>query len=76
LASLVGEHAFLHVSGCAKGCAHPRAAPVTLVGRDGLYDLVLGGTASDLPASSGLTLDEAAAYLRQMAGTQTQGPAA
>jgi precorrin-3B synthase len=76
LAALVGEHAFLHVSGCAKGCAHPRSAPVTLVGRDGLYDLVLDGIPSDLPVSRGLTLDEAAAYLRQMAGTQTQGPAA
>jgi precorrin-3B synthase len=76
LASLVGEHAFLHVSGCAKGCAHPRSAPVTLVGRDGLYDLVRDGIPSDLPVLRGLTLDEAAAYLRQMAGTQTQGPAA
>jgi precorrin-3B synthase len=76
LAALVGEHAFLHVSGCAKGCAHPRAAPVTLVGRDGLYDLVRDGVPSDSPVLRGLTLDEAAAYLRQMAGTQTQGPAA
>lgn len=31
----------LHVSGCAKGCAHPRAADVTLTGRDGLFDLCL-----------------------------------
>jgi len=76
LASLVGEHSFLHVSGCAKGCAHPRAAPVTLVGRDGLYDLVRDRPPSDSPILRGLTLDEAAAYLRQMAGTQTQGPAA
>lgn len=29
----------LHVSGCAKGCAHPRAADVTLTGREGLFDL-------------------------------------
>jgi precorrin-3B synthase len=74
LAQLVGENSFLHVSGCAKGCAHPRLAPVSLVGRDGLYDLVRNGTASDSPALRGLTLDEAAAYLRQMAATQTQGP--
>ena len=38
----------LHVSGCAKGCAHPRAA-TTLVGRDGRYDLVRHGRASDPP---------------------------
>ena len=26
-----GEGVWLHVSGCAKGCAHPRAAPLTVV---------------------------------------------
>jgi precorrin-3B synthase len=75
LASAIGADSFLHVSGCAKGCAHPRPAPVTLVGRDGLYDLIRDGTPSNSPALRGLTLDEAAAYLRQMAATQTQGAA-
>ncbi|WP_340314606.1 precorrin-3B synthase [Rhizorhabdus argentea] len=37
----------LHVSGCAKGCACPRSADVTLTGRDGLYDISL-----DAPAGS------------------------
>ncbi|MBL8570560.1 MAG: precorrin-3B synthase [Phreatobacter sp.] len=37
----------LHVSGCAKGCAHPGRAGVTLVGQGGGYGLVLDGTASD-----------------------------
>lgn len=75
LAPFIATDSFLHVSGCAKGCAHPRAVPLTLVGRDGLYDLVRDGAASDSPALRGLTLDETAAYLRQMAATQTQGPA-
>ncbi len=44
----------VHVSGCAKGCAHPRKAPVTLVGRDGRYDLVLDGMAADEPVATGL----------------------
>jgi precorrin-3B synthase len=35
----------LHVSGCAKGCAHPRAADVTLTGRDGLFDLCVNAPA-------------------------------
>lgn len=35
----------LHVSGCAKGCARPRAADVTLTGRDGLFDLSLNARA-------------------------------
>src|SRR6185312_9327186 len=45
----------LHVSACAKGCAHPSPAPVTLVGHDNAYDLVLDGRASDKPALTGLT---------------------
>ena len=52
----------LHVSGCAKGCAHPQAA-MTLVGRDGRYDLVRHGRAGDAPERRGLTLDQAMAAL-------------
>jgi precorrin-3B synthase len=44
----------LHVSGCQKGCAHPRTASVTLVARNGAYDLVLDGSASDDPVIGGL----------------------
>ncbi len=44
----------LHVSGCAKGCAHPRGAGVTLVGRDGRLDLVQGGAPWDEPARCGI----------------------
>lgn len=73
LASLIETDSFLHVSGCAKGCAYPRSAPVTLVGNNGLYDLVRDGAPSDAPVLSGLTLDEAAGYLRQMAAKQSQG---
>ena len=54
------ERGFVHVSGCAKGCAHPRPAPVTLVGRDGAYDVVFAGRASDLPAVRGLSFAAAA----------------
>lgn len=39
----------LHVSGCAKGCAHPGAAQLTLVGGDNGAGLVVGGTAKSLP---------------------------
>lgn len=39
-----------HVSGCSKGCAHPGEAALTLVGRDGLYDVVLAGRPDALPA--------------------------
>ncbi|MFN4057582.1 MAG: cobalamin biosynthesis protein CobG [Roseinatronobacter sp.] len=45
----------LHVSGCAKGCARPQAAALTLVGRDGVFDLVQAGQAGDKPMRAGLT---------------------
>ncbi len=58
-----GKGTILHVSGCEKGCAHPRKAPVALVGRDGRYDLVRDGTPSALPHARGQTRDQAAAQL-------------
>jgi precorrin-3B synthase len=39
----------LHVSGCAKGCAHPAPADVTLVGQADGYGLVMNGAAGDTP---------------------------
>jgi len=53
----------VHVSGCEKGCARPRAANVTLVGRDGGFDLVRGGKPGDTPARRGLTQDAILAEL-------------
>lgn len=38
----------VHVSGCAKGCAHPAAAPLTFVGAPTGYGLVVNGAASAL----------------------------
>ena len=58
-AALAPRHPGLHVSGCAKGCAHSGSAPITFVGRSGLYDLVRGGRASDAPERAGLTAEEA-----------------
>ena len=52
------EGSLLHVSGCAKGCAHPGAAPFTLVGRPGgSFDLIRDGCAGDRPLKTGLTPD-------------------
>jgi len=45
----------LHVSGCSKGCAHPRAADLTLTATCTGYDLIRRGTASATPARSGLS---------------------
>jgi precorrin-3B synthase len=54
-----GSDTMIHISGCAKGCAHPRAATVTLVGRNGRYDVVRNDVASGSPAEHGLTLEQA-----------------
>jgi precorrin-3B synthase len=54
----------IHVSGCEKGCAHPHAAPITLVGRDGRYDLIRGGVASDAPDVRSLTLEQVKQHVR------------
>ncbi|MFD1342071.1 precorrin-3B synthase [Litorisediminicola beolgyonensis] len=48
----------LHVSGCAKGCAHPGPADLTLTGRDGRFDLIRAGRASDPPERRGLAPDQ------------------
>ena len=60
LASSTGREILLHVSGCGKGCAHRGEAALTLVGHDGAYDLVTGGTAGSEPLARGLTIEEAA----------------
>lgn len=44
----------LHVSGCAKGCARQGPADVTLIGREGRFDLVKRGRAGDEPCQRGL----------------------
>ncbi len=45
----------LHISGCAKGCAHPSAAETTLTATAEGYDLIRNGTAHDTPSLTGLT---------------------
>ena len=55
-AQLVGRtKGALHVSGCAKGCARSKVSDVTLVGRDGRFDLVQNGRASDMAERKGLS---------------------
>lgn len=39
----------VHVSGCAKGCARPGPADLTLVGRAGEYAIIVGGSPGDPP---------------------------
>ncbi|MEJ7935468.1 cobalamin biosynthesis protein CobG [Sphingobium sp. AN558] len=52
----------LHVSGCAKGCAHGGGADVTLTGRDGLFDLGFAAPAGAHPVRSALSEAQILAY--------------
>ena len=45
----------LHVSGCAKGCAHPGAAPLTLTATPAGFNLIRDGSASGAPAREGVS---------------------
>lgn len=47
IAPLLAQGLSLHVSGCTKSCAHPGSADLTLLGRDGRYDVIVGGGTSD-----------------------------
>ncbi|MFP7674622.1 precorrin-3B synthase [Marivita sp. S0852] len=53
----------LHVSGCAKGCARQRPADVTLIGRDGRFDLVRNGGTDTTPERYALGSDDALAAM-------------
>jgi precorrin-3B synthase len=55
LAPHLPAQAKLHVSGCAKGCAHPGAADVTLVATSDGFDLVRRGTTRDAPSLRGVS---------------------
>ncbi len=51
----------VHVSGCAKGCAHPAPAPLTIVGAARGCGIVRGGSARESPEAFVETGDLAAA---------------
>jgi precorrin-3B synthase len=58
----------LHISGCSKSCAHRGPASLTLVGRDGRYDLIRDGSAADRPSLTGLSIDQIEALLQSAKG--------
>jgi precorrin-3B synthase len=58
LASHLGDTGTLHISGCTKGCAHPRPAPLTLTAKADGYALIKDGKAGDTPFLSGVSPDD------------------
>ncbi|WP_134680505.1 hypothetical protein [Paracoccus ravus] len=63
LAGWLPPRVHLHVAGCAKGCAHPAPAGLTLVGRDGRFDLIRDGAAGDAPQIRGVVSAEVHRFL-------------
>lgn len=53
----------LHVSGCGKGCAQPRASAIVATGHDGRFDLAFDARAGDSPVATGLDPDQLLARL-------------
>jgi len=70
LAPHIPEDTTLHVSGCAKGCAHPGPSEVTLVGTLNGYDLVRHGSPRDAAEMHGLTRAQLLADPRVLTGVR------
>ena len=62
LAPSVPLDQLLHISGCSKGCAHPRAA-LTLVATPAGFDLIRHGTAAAIPDLLALAPETIASHL-------------
>jgi precorrin-3B synthase len=56
----------LHLSGCAKGCAHHADSALTIVGKSGGCGVVLDGAASDMPMA-GIAVETLPARLAALA---------
>jgi len=65
-ASLLDGSLALHLSGCAKGCAHAHAAALTMVGEPGGCGVVVSGAACDRPLLS-IAADALPSSLAQLA---------
>jgi precorrin-3B synthase len=70
IAPLTGASLTIHVSGCAKGCAHPGPATLTAVGTPGGCTLVANGSARDSPFAV-IATDELAAAIARYARETT-----
>ena len=63
----------VHVSGCAKGCAHPAIADVTLTARDGVYDVALNAKPGDAAPHIGLSPADAVARVAELLTEESTG---
>jgi precorrin-3B synthase len=56
----------VHISGCAKGCAHPTIAALTIVGTGDECALIENGSAHDAPFATASVPDLPAAITRHL----------
>ena len=70
-AGLLDGSFVLHLSGCAKGCAHPGESTLTLIGRHGGCDVVINGKAGDVPVGS-VVMEALPSRLAMLAGEISQ----
>jgi len=59
----------IHVSGCAKGCAHSASADLTIVGIDGKCGIVPNGCAKDAPVEV-VPVDDLLGHMRRRAAVE------
>ncbi len=62
----ISECGLIHVSGCLKSCARRGPSHVTLIGRDGTYDLIVDGTAQNKPHQANIHPDDLTAAVQQV----------
>jgi precorrin-3B synthase len=72
-ADSLGARCTIHLSGCAKGCAHPAPAALTVVGTAEGCGLVANGTARDVPFEM-LTVEELPAALARHGHASAREP--
>jgi precorrin isomerase/sulfite reductase beta subunit-like hemoprotein len=76
LASTPAE--LIHISGCAKGCAHTNRADISVIGQDDQINVIRGGYAWDDPILTPVPLDQPEQILDRLAPDKpedTQPPA-
>jgi precorrin-3B synthase len=62
----------IHISGCAKGCAHPASAALTAVGTPNGYALIADGSARDAPFATIAANELPAAIARHVSEAQRE----
>jgi precorrin-3B synthase len=65
----------IHLSGCVKGCACQTPTDLCLTGREGRFDLIVGGRADGTPVATGLTESDVIALISEIGRMSAEGKA-